>query len=347
MPANQPEISVIIPVYNTEKYLRKSLESVLAQTFKPLEILCINDGSTDSSLGILKEFAAKDERIKIIDKPNSGYGASVNLGIEKSSGKFIAIFEPDDLLDKHIYEILYKKAAETNLPVVKCNFYNMWEDKKLYKKSKLFSKCAKKEISNPAENLKLFTSHASVWAGIYKKSFLTENNIKFLETPGASFQDMSFTFKVLASAGQIALIDKPLIYYRQDNAAASVKNPQKVFCVCDEYDELTKFLEQNPDKKELFNTQKLINQYNAYMWNLTRIDTELRKSFADRFSGDFKVFYDKNEITDDFFKSVSKENFMLLVNTPEKFYEKFKNYTGKKQIHFLDKIKLLIKKRGK
>ena len=82
------------------------------------------------------------------------------------------------------------------------------------------------------------------------------------------------------------------------------------------------------------------------MWNLTRIDMELRKSFADRFSGDFKVFYDKNEITDDFFKSVSKENFMLLVNTPEKFYEKFKNYTGKKQIHFLDKIKLLIKKRG-
>ena len=68
MPANQPEISVIIPVYNTEKYLRKSLESVLAQTFKPLEILCINDGSTDSSLGILKEFAAKDERIKIIEQ---------------------------------------------------------------------------------------------------------------------------------------------------------------------------------------------------------------------------------------------------------------------------------------
>ena len=124
------KISVIIPVYNAEKYMRKSLDSLLNQTFKDLEIICINDGSTDSSLDILKEYASKDTRIKIIDKPNSGYGASVNLGIEKAQSDFVAIFEPDDILDKNIYEVLYKKATETNLPVVKCNFYNMWETKK-------------------------------------------------------------------------------------------------------------------------------------------------------------------------------------------------------------------------
>lgn len=341
---NPVKISVIIPVYNTEKYLRKSLDSLISQTFKALEIICVNDGSTDSSLEILKEYAAKDERIKIIDKPNSGYGASVNLGIEKAAGEYIAIFEPDDILDKHIYEILYKKAQETGCPVVKCNFYNMWEDKNLCKKSKLFSRCAKKEISKTSDNLKLFTSHASVWAGIYKKSFLTENNIKFLETPGASFQDMSFTFKVLSSLDKIVLVDKPLIYYRQDNAASSVKNPDKVYCVCDEYEEITKFLDAYPQRKNIFNTQKLINQYNAYMWNLTRIDTAFKKDFVNKFFNDFKIFYDKKEISEKFFQSISREDFMLLMNSPDKFYEKFKNITAKKQIHFFDRIKLLIMK---
>ena len=339
------KISVIIPVYNAEKYMRKSLDSLLNQTFKDLEIICINDGSTDSSLDILKEYASKDTRIKIIDKPNSGYGASVNLGIEKAQSDFVAIFEPDDILDKNIYEVLYKKATETNLPVVKCNFYNMWETKNLNKKSKLFSRCAKQEISKTSENLKLFTSHSSVWAGIYRKEFLKENNIKFLETPGASFQDMSFTFKVLSSLDKIVLVDKPLIYYRQDNAASSVKNPSKVYCVCDEYDELTKYLDKNQDKKKIFNTQKLINQYNAYMWNLTRIDGALREDFVGKFSSDFKNFYDKKEISDEFFKSILKDDFMLLINSPDKFYGKFKTQSGKKQIHFLDKIKLLITKR--
>lgn len=338
------KISVIIPVYNAEKYLEKSLSSVLNQTFKDLEIICVNDGSTDNSLALLNKFSQSDSRIKVIDKSNSGYGASVNLGIVEAKGEFVVIFEPDDILDKNIYEILYAKAKEYNLPVVKCNFYNMWEEKKLYKKSKLFSRCAKKEECKPSENLKLFTAHASVWAAIYKKSFLEENNIKFLETPGASFQDMSFNFKVLATVPSIVLIDKPLIYYRQDNSNSSVKNPSKVYCVCDEYEELTKFLDKNPDKKQVFNTQKLINQYNAYMWNLTRIDDVFKKEFVERFSREFKVFSDKNEINDEFFKSVSKDDFMLLINSREAFYEKFKKYTGKKQIHIFDKIKLIIRR---
>lgn len=347
MPVDNAKISVIIPVYNTEKYLHKSLNSVLSQTFNDLEIICINDGSTDGSLDILKEFAAKDKRIQIIDKTNSGYGASVNLGIKEAQGDYITIFEPDDILDKHIYEILYKKSVETGCPVVKCNFYNMWEGKNLCKPSKLFSKCAKEEISKTCENLKLFTAHSSVWAGIYKKSFLTENNIKFLETPGASFQDMSFTFKVFACLEKIALVDKPLIYYRQDNSCASVRNPSKVYCVCDEYEEITKFLNANPQKKKLFNTQKLINQYNAYMWNLTRIDAAFKKDFVKRFSQDFKDFYDNHEIEESFYKNVSKTDFLKLINSPDDFYEKFKNTSEKKQIHIFDKIKLLLRKREK
>lgn len=327
-----------------EKYLPKSLPGVLNQTLKDIEIICINDGSTDSSISILKNFAQNDNRIKIIDKKNSGYGATVNIGLEKASGKYVAIFEPDDLLDGTIYETLFNKAEESGCPVVKCNFFNMWEDKKLYKKSKLFSRCASKEICRPCENLKLFTAHSSVWAGIYKKSFLSDNNIKFLETPGAAFQDMSFYFKVLVCADKIALIDKPLIYYRQDNANASVRNPGKIFCVCDEYREITNFLDEHPDKKNIFNTQKLINQYNAYMWNLSRISTEYKKDFIQKFSEEFQEIYRKKEINNEFFKKISKTDFMLLINSPEKFYEKYKNSTDNKQITIWDRIKLFTKK---
>ena len=316
------KISVIMPIYNAEKYLKEALDSVTFQTLTDIEILCINDGSTDTSLDILKEYADKDSRIKIIDKPNSGYGATVNRGINEAGGEFIAIFEPDDILEKDIYEILYKEAIENKLDVVKCNFYNYWSKTGKKKKSGLISRCSRNEAFAPKDNIKIFTTHASVWAGIYKKSFLDKNNIRFLETPGASYQDMAFMFKVLASVEKIKLLNIPLLYYRQDNPASSINNPNKVFCVCDEYEELTRFLNNRNDLKEIFNTQKLINQYRAYLWNIRRLDKSLCSQFLEKFSETFKNFYNKGEIKNDFFKSVKKSEFMALINKPSMYYEK-------------------------
>ena len=165
------KISVIIPIYNAEKFLREAIDSVITQSHKNLEILCINEGSTDNSKEILEEYANADCRIKIINKPNSGYGASVNLGINKASGDYIAIFEPDDILDTTIYETLLREAIENDLDVVKCNFSNYWSQKNKVKKSGLISRTAKKHVFSPKDNLKIFTCHASVWAGIYKRSF--------------------------------------------------------------------------------------------------------------------------------------------------------------------------------
>ena len=316
------KISVIMPIYNAEKYLKEALDSVTSQTLTDIEILCINDGSTDTSLDILKEYADKDSRIKIIDKPNSGYGATVNSGINEAGGEFIAIFEPDDILEKNIYEILYKEAIENKLDVVKCNSYNYWSKTGKKKKNGLISRCSRKEAFAPKDNIKIFTTHASVWAGIYKKSFLDQNNIRFLETPGASYQDMAFMFKVLASVEKIKLLNIPLLYYRQDNPASSINNPNKVFCVCDEYEELTRFLNNRKDLKEIFNTQKLINQYRAYLWNIRRLDKSLCSQFLEKFSETFKIFYNKGEIKNDFFKSVKKSEFMVLINRPSMYYEK-------------------------
>ena len=105
-----PLVSVIMPIYNVEKYLVQSLLSVLRQTLKDIEIICVNDGSTDRSLEILNYFAQKDQRIKIINIENSGYGHAMNVGIEHSSGKYIGIVEPDDYIKENMYEYLYDTA---------------------------------------------------------------------------------------------------------------------------------------------------------------------------------------------------------------------------------------------
>ena len=316
------KLSVIIPIYNSERYLREAMESVINQTLPEIEIICINDGSTDNSLEIIKEYALKDERIKVIDKPNEGYGKTINHGLEEASGEFVAVFEPDDILDKTIYEKLYAIAEKENLDVVKCNFFNYWSQKNKKKKSGLVSRCAKKHPFCPKDNMKIFTAHASIWAGIYRKSFLDKNNIHLLETAGASYQDMGFTFKVLATVDKMYLLDEALLYYRQDNPNSSVNNPKKMYCVCDEYEEIGKFLDNHPDKKELFNTQRLINQYRAYLWNLRRLSDDLKSEFLTRFSNEFQGYFAKEELTKEFFKSIKKKDLELLAENKDKFLSK-------------------------
>src|SRR5574344_2160891 len=119
-----PKVSVIIPIYNVEKYLRQCLDSVVNQTLKDIEIICINDGSTDSTLSIIKEYATNDNRIKIIDKKNSGYGDSMNQGLDMATGDYIGIVESDDFAELNMFDKLYNKAIENNLDLVRCQYFH-------------------------------------------------------------------------------------------------------------------------------------------------------------------------------------------------------------------------------
>lgn len=314
-----PKISVIIPVYNVEKYLRECLESVVNQTLDDIEIICINDGSTDSSLAILQEYSLKDNRIKIINKENSGYGASVNLGLEGASGEYIAIVESDDFVKNSMFEQLYKIATENNADIVKSDyFYYSTLDKKARKAGKI-SKFRTKKAIHIKQYLKLLKMPPTIWSAIYKREFLNKNKIRFLETKGASFQDTSFSFKVLSLADRIVLTDKSYLYYRQDNSSSSVHSSDKVFAICLEYDEITKFLNENILIKNFANTQKLIKQYNAYMWNLMRIDEKFRDLFIEKFSTTFLEFYESGEINSKFYQKVKKRDFELLLRDKNKF----------------------------
>ena len=116
------KVSIIVPTYNVEMYLDECLESLQRQTLKDIEIICVNDGSKDSSLEIIKRYAAGDSRFVVIDKENGGYGKAMNVGLDKATGEYIGIVEPDDFVPLYMYEDLYNVAAKNELDFVKADF---------------------------------------------------------------------------------------------------------------------------------------------------------------------------------------------------------------------------------
>ena len=124
--SGSPVLSLLIPIYNVQRYLRECLDSALAQTLKDIEIICINDGSTDSSPDIIREYMERDERVKMIDKANSGYGDSMNRGLEMARGEYVGILESDDFMFEDSLQKLVAKADTEHADVVKGDFYLYW-----------------------------------------------------------------------------------------------------------------------------------------------------------------------------------------------------------------------------
>lgn len=268
-----PKISVLVPICNAEKYLRKCLDSLVNQTMPDIEIVCINDGSTDSSLSIIKDFAANDNRIVIIDKPNSGYGDSMNQGLLIAKGEYIGIVESDDFADCVMFEKLYQLTDNGSVDIVRSNFYNYWDtkgDADFYEADFL---CYNKVI-NLSDEPRLLLLPPAIWSALYRKDFLLENGIRFLPTPGASYQDTSFFVKTLCKAKRFIYTKEKFLHYRQDNPSSSVKQCtlKKVKYVHTEYQECDKFLNEEQMVyeriKSFYNTVKL----KAFLWNLLRVD---------------------------------------------------------------------------
>ena len=220
---NSPAVSVLVPVYNVSKYLNQCMDSIVKQTLKNIEIICVNDGSTDESLQILQSYAAKDSRVKIIDKKNTGYGNSMNIAMDNATGEYIGIIESDDFAEPDMFEKLYGEATKDDLDVVRCNFYYYSaEDGKNVKSDLRWVK--HNEVYAPSDEWGVFYQQPSVWANIYKNSFLKNNGIRFLETPGASYQDTAFTFKVYSLAKKFKIIPDALHHYRVDRKSTRLNS---------------------------------------------------------------------------------------------------------------------------
>lgn len=280
------KVSVLIPVYNVERYLRRCLDSVVSQTLHDIEIICINDGSTDNSRNIIEEYVYKYPFVHVIDKQNSGYGHSLNVGIEAARGKYIGIVESDDFIDPQMYLCLFEQAEFFQAEVVKANFYNyrQIEGNEFFE---MLAPCPYGKIFEPVHIPQMFFGEIYLWTGLYRRDFLNEKKIRFNETTGASYQDVGFTFKIYATAKRMLALKEGYYHYRRDNETSSVFSLGKVFCVCDEFQEIRRYLEQYPDLQECVRDIVPYMQYKRYMPTLGRIAYRYKISFLERMIKEF------------------------------------------------------------
>lgn len=314
-----PKVSILVPIYNVEKYLRECLNSLVNQTLKDIEIICINDGSTDASNSILEEFSKRDERIVVINKENTGYGNSMNLGLKQAKGEYIGIVESDDFCENNMFDELYLISKENNLEVIRSDYYCYWSKNNENRRSGRISKTLDNKITNAKSNLCLLKMQPAIWSGLYKKSFLEDNNILFLESDGASYQDTGFFLKVMMCADKVMFTTKPYIHYRQDNINSSVKSKKKIFCICDEYDEVERYLKNRSDLAEIFMEYLNVLRYRGYFWNILRIDETLVNDFVERFSSDFERISKTKQLSEFFFSKINKSEFDKLINDKKAF----------------------------
>ncbi|WP_020614726.1 glycosyltransferase [Sediminispirochaeta bajacaliforniensis] len=315
-----PKVSIVVPVFNTEKYLKVCLDSILCQTLKELEIICVNDGSTDNSLKILKEYSVADNRIKIIDKPNSGYGNSMNIGMEAATGEYIGIVESDDYIIQNMYEILYHIAISNDLDMIKSDYYSFVSDEngkehRTYIKNSGYTNM----VFSPKFRPGVLLSTTANWTGLYKTNFLRKHNIKHNETPGASYQDIGFHFITLSLAERAYFFDQAFYLYRQDNPNSSINSKKKVYCIHDEYEFIEAFYNKNPDLKGIFLGTMLARKHNSFVHTFIRIAPEFKKEFIHFYSkmlqkGMESGIYQKNYFVENRWRELNK-----IKNNPNKF----------------------------
>lgn len=221
-------VSVILPSLNVEPYIEQCIQSAIHQTLQNIEIICIDAGSTDGTLDILEKYKKIDSRIILLHSDVKSYGYQVNKGIDIARGEYIAVLETDDYVSEDMYELLYNKAKELDLDVAKCNYvfhedyeggidYRPWymkpQDDSIYQGGH-------QVVDRP----ELFQCDINIWRGIYKKSFLKNNNVYLNNSKGAAYQDEGFVLQVLLSNPRIGYIFKPCYYYRFAREGASTWN---------------------------------------------------------------------------------------------------------------------------
>ena len=212
-----PKVSVVIPVYNTEKYLTQCIDSIAHQTISDIEILCVDDESTDSSISILEEYAKKDKRVKIYRQSNGGAGAARNLGLSHCTGEFVYFLDSDDFCNPTLLEVATNKAIATNADIVVFNHYRYnqvtKETELRYGLNKGWLPDAFNTFSYADIPDRIFSIiNPTPWNKLYSRKFLIRTQLRFLEI--STTNDITFASMTAAMANSIAYVNEALIYYR-------------------------------------------------------------------------------------------------------------------------------------
>ena len=247
---HQPLVSLVVPIYNVADYLEQCLASIQSQSYTNLEIICLNDGSTDSSLALLEAYAARDGRIVIIDKENEGYGATCNRGIAAAHGSWVGIVEPDDYLEPTmVQELVYliqANGGEDKVDIARSAYWRVFGNQKNGRagaKSQFRAAAGAAEYRVPCaykgrvkpkrqpcpidQMAQLLLHHPAIWTALYRKEFLTQNHINFKEVPGAGWVDNPFLIASHCCGARIVYADSALYNYRENGYAEAATFAQR------------------------------------------------------------------------------------------------------------------------
>lgn len=266
------KITVIVPVYNVELYLRDCIDSIINQTYTNLEIILVNDGSTDTSLDICKEYASKNKNIKIINKENGGLSDARNAGLEKATGEYIMFVDSDDFLTPTSCELLYNSIKEHDVEFVSANFVFTNEEGVPWQKPKFSENFQSRYLDIDDYLYSFYLINSIVWNKIFKKEFLDKNKLRF--KVGLLAEDAHFTTLVFLKAKKTYYLKDVVYNYRQRKNNKS--NLSISYHCSEEY-----FKKVNESYKIIYENFKKYNQMNFYKYYYAKSIAYILYKFVD------------------------------------------------------------------
>ncbi|MCI8400780.1 MAG: glycosyltransferase [Lachnospiraceae bacterium] len=329
------KVSIIVPTYNVAPYIRECMDSLIHQTLKEIEILCVDAASGDGTREILEEYARQDPRVRILEDEKHSTGYAKNLGVEQAQGPYIGIVESDDYVAPDMFERLYHCAVRYDTDLVKANyraFTGNGAERIFALKAISLDRRDYGHVVDLQESGRYFGWDMYTWTGIYKKSFLREFGIRHNETPGAAFQDVGFWLQVFACARTAYLIPDYLYHYRRDNPYSSVHQSDKVREMPGEYRFGMERIAAGPGLTERTLAGICRGMYRSYECSYELLAQRYRNEFAETFHQDMRKAYENGALCQELFTEEEWPGVLAVVDSPQAYetYQKEKEHDKEK-----------------
>lgn len=305
------KVSVIIPVYNVEKYLAECLDSIVNQTLKDIEIICINDGSPDNSLEILREYEKKDNRITVIDQENGGHAVATNRGIDLATGECLFSMDSDDILELNALELSYNRLKEKDVDFVMFKAINYddstdrYYETEVYSMNKIYQKVGDNVFNYKDIGELMFEASVTPWSKLYKREFIMENNIRYPE--GLIFEDNVFFYNALLTAKRICFLNE-FLFIRRWYATSSTTNGDLRFLDSLSVSNLVIDVFKDNDELDNYKTNLFNNKISLNFMRYNKIKTEFKEKYFEEMKKDFSKLLDDEDYFKEFFESLSYRN---------------------------------------
>jgi glycosyltransferase involved in cell wall biosynthesis len=322
--SGRPSVSVLVPTFNVEQYLEAALDSLIHQTLTDLEIICVDDGSTDSSPEILARYAQEHpDRLKVITQANAGYGVAMNVALRHATGEYIGILEPDDVVRPTMFETLWRAGREHDLDIVKADylrFRGVGEHRTEVIVPSASSPSVYGQVLDPAQQVGIFRYPMNTWCGVYRREFLIENDIWHHETPGASYQDNGFFFQTMCQARRVMYVNEVFYENRRDNPNSSVKSTGKADVALQEYDWIREWLLERPELAEAFTGAYGLKRWHNIDFTMNRLAPDLRREFCRMVSDVLKKDVERGVLIQSAFGVGEWNRVQWIMRDPDEYY---------------------------